>query len=309
MSKTLRELLDSEEPAVCIVQGGGMRGTYSIAALAELEAEGYTNRFSAIYGSSAGALNGAYFLAGQAEEGVGIYVDHLSGRQFINPLRIARIIDIDYLVDVVLQRSVPLNQEAVLQSKTELDVYLTNAETGEGARFIASERKAPLMELFRATAALPVVFGREVEINGHKYSDGGLFDQVPIREAVKDNWTNIVVIMTRPRSHTVKPSGWLQTSVMRLLARIARHSAGVVRLLGSDRPRMHEVMEVVSGRVSYPGVRVWVVAPPEGAQIASRLTSSKELLILTAQTARQDTHDALDCGPASIGECKQLRAG
>lgn len=299
MDVTLLQILKSDAPLACVVQGGGMRGTYSIAVLAELEAQGYTNRFSAIYGSSAGALNGAYFLASQAGEGVGIYVEHLSGKHFINPARISPIIDIDYLVDDVLLQKVPLNQAAVVSSPTDLIIFLTNAITGEGERFHAHNKGVPLMELFRATAALPVVFGREIEVNGHKYSDGGLFDQVPLREAMDDGCRNILVILTRPVSHVVKPTTPLKRWFARALARLAGHSPGIIRLLGSDRERMKRVMAIVSGQDTDVPANVWVIAPSDGAVLASRLTNSKELLLKTAESARADARAALERGPVA----------
>lgn len=298
MNMTLSQILKSDTPLVCVVQGGGMRGTYSIAALAELEAQGYTNRFEAIYGSSAGALNGAYFLASQAGDGVGIYVDYLSGKQFINPARISPIIDIDYLVDDVLQQKVPLNQAAVVTSPTDLIIFLTNALTGEGERFHARDAGVPLMELFRATAALPIVFGREIEVNGQKYSDGGLFDQVPLQEAMDDGWQNILVILTRPISHEVKPATPLKRWFAKALARIAGHSPGVVRLLGSNRERMKRVMAIVSGQYTDVPSNVWVIAPSDAAVLASRLTNSKEILLKTAESAHADARAALEQGPA-----------
>jgi predicted acylesterase/phospholipase RssA len=48
------------------IEGGAMRGVVSAGMLAGLE---YLTRlpiFDAVYGTSAGAINGAYFLAGQA---------------------------------------------------------------------------------------------------------------------------------------------------------------------------------------------------------------------------------------------------
>ncbi|HEX4774044.1 MAG TPA: patatin-like phospholipase family protein [Candidatus Saccharimonadales bacterium] len=46
-----------------VVQGGGMRGVYSCAALTTLLEYGFESTFEHVIGSSAGALNGAYFLS------------------------------------------------------------------------------------------------------------------------------------------------------------------------------------------------------------------------------------------------------
>lgn len=301
MDITLAQMLASGASLACVVQGGGMRGAYSMAVLAELEAMGHTDRFSAIYGSSAGALNAAYFLASRAGQGLGMYLDQPGGRRFINPARIRPIIDIDYLVDDMLLRHGPLDGSAVLDSPTDLVVFATNATTGEGQRFHAKDRRVPLTELFRATAAVPIVFGREVEIDGERYCDGGLFDQVPLREALDDGCENILVILTRPLDHVVTRVTLAERWFMRTLARFVGHSPGVVRLLGSERERMRWVMAVVSGKDAVPA-NVWVIAPVDGAVPASRLTRSKRRLRRTAEGARTDTRAALARGPVTTGQ-------
>ena len=48
-----------------VVQGGGMRGVVSGGGLTALHDLGMRDLFDATYGSSAGAMNLTYFLAGQ----------------------------------------------------------------------------------------------------------------------------------------------------------------------------------------------------------------------------------------------------
>src|SRR6476659_5239400 len=49
-----------------VVQGGGMRGVYSMAVLAAFEEMGWTRCFDHVAGASAGAMNGAPFITGKA---------------------------------------------------------------------------------------------------------------------------------------------------------------------------------------------------------------------------------------------------
>lgn len=301
----LRELLASGEPVACVVQGGGLRGTYGIAALAELERLGFTDRFGAVYGSSAGALNGAYFLAGQAEEGVSIYVDSLSNRRFVNPFRPFRfrpVIDIDYLIDDVLTMQVPLNREAVLTSESDLFIFLTNAMSGETERFRAQDRTVPLMELLRATAAMPLAFGKEIPVKDQKYVDGGMRNPIPLIDALDDGWANIVAILTRPVGFHRTTSSPLQVSLVRALARMMRHSAGVVEALGALDANMNRVMDILAGVQPCPNARLWAIAPPEGVRIASRLTTDIDLLRRTAKQARLDVDHVLELGPIACAQ-------
>ena len=58
-----------------------------------------------MYGSSAGAINAAYFLAGQARLGTTIYYEDINNAQFIDllrPLRGRPIVDLGFLLDDVV---------------------------------------------------------------------------------------------------------------------------------------------------------------------------------------------------------------
>lgn len=291
----LFDVLNTNLPITCVVQGGGMRGTYSIAALAELERLGYSDRFSAIYGSSAGALNASYFLARQASEGIGIYIDYLSGKRFIDFSRIRPIIDIDYLIDDVLSTKVPLNKKTLINSQTDLYVYLTNAENGQKTRFYIQEEPIDvLMEILRATAALPIVYGKEVVIHNGRFVDGGLVDQVPLFDALNDECENILVILTRPLSFRVKTPSIYTKYFIKILSKAFGHSKGVVRLLGVNNGLMNACMDALSGLRVIPNANIWVIAPPQNINLASRLTNEKEILIKTSKQAKIDVTLALE---------------
>ena len=66
------------------VEGGAMRGVISAGMVSALEDLGYVHAFDAVYGASAGAINAAYFLAGQARLGTTIYHEDINNRQFID---------------------------------------------------------------------------------------------------------------------------------------------------------------------------------------------------------------------------------
>ena len=77
---------DGARIALC-VEGGAMRGVVSAGMVSALEELGLVDTFDAVYGSSAGAINAAYFLAGQAAFGTTIYVEDINNRRFISLAR------------------------------------------------------------------------------------------------------------------------------------------------------------------------------------------------------------------------------
>ena len=102
------------------VEGGAMRGVVSAGMVSALEHLGMTHAFDAVYGSSAGAINGAYFLAGQANLGTTIYSEDINNRRFIDmrrPLTGRPIVDLGFLIDDVATRLKPLDTARVLSAR------------------------------------------------------------------------------------------------------------------------------------------------------------------------------------------------
>src|SRR4051812_11204339 len=78
-----------------IVEGGAMRGVISCAALQALEELGMTAAFDQVYGASAGAVNAAYFLAGQAAYATSIYYQKINNTRFIRRMWHRQVVDLD----------------------------------------------------------------------------------------------------------------------------------------------------------------------------------------------------------------------
>ncbi|GAA3623604.1 hypothetical protein GCM10022223_45760 [Kineosporia mesophila] len=190
-----REEDPTHKPAL-VVQGGGMRGIYSIGALAALEDAGLRDAFSVVVGSSAGAINSAYFLAGQANDGLHIYLDHLCTKRFINTRRLWRVVDVDYLIDDVMRTRMPLDFEALKAASADLHIVLTDAETGE-AHVVNTDDGHDLHEVLRATAALPALYNKRVLVGNRRYIDGGIVAPVPVDQAFAAGATRALVVMTR----------------------------------------------------------------------------------------------------------------
>jgi predicted patatin/cPLA2 family phospholipase len=94
-----------------------MRGVISAGSLAALQEFGYgPHLFDAIFGSSAGSINGAYFAASQAPYGTSIYFEDLTGPDFINLRRLVTkrpALDLGYLLGEVSVTSKPLDTNNV----------------------------------------------------------------------------------------------------------------------------------------------------------------------------------------------------
>jgi len=292
MKPTLAAILESDQEMGLVVQGGGMRGSYSISVLHELARSGYTKRFSKIWATSAGAVNGAYFLAGQTEAGLTAYTEHLARREFINPLRRSCIIDIDYLIDKVLTEDVVLDLDALRASQSQLNLGVMAAVSGQLHWADIKNMAWPLLETFRAATALPVVYGKEILLGDQAYVDGGLIEALPVSLALESGLENVLVVMTKPLDHQVKAPSRAERRAMRYLAERSGHSAGVINQLGSfDFMFQYSLTTVRRGTSSNGRTNIWCVAPT-GA-MAGRLTRDPRKLQKTIDLAARDTRAAL----------------
>src|SRR5881397_626016 len=102
-----REPSDDRKAAL-IVEGGAMRGVISCSALMALEELGMTDVFDEVYGASAGAVNAAYFLAGQAAYATSIYYQKINKTRILRRLWHRKLVDIDDLFDSVIAGNRPL---------------------------------------------------------------------------------------------------------------------------------------------------------------------------------------------------------
>ncbi|HEX5456093.1 MAG TPA: patatin-like phospholipase family protein [Candidatus Saccharimonadales bacterium] len=309
-----------------IVQGGGMRGVYSIGALAALE--GFSeetgvdlrNAFSAGFGSSAGAINLAHYAAGHARDGIAIYTDKLTDGRFMPRLqpfdfqtarqdigRVVRngfkIVDIDRLANKVLQEQGRLTS---FEGSIADNIYAvaTDAETGVPIALRMSPEDPDLYEIFKATGALPVLYNDIVEIKGGRYVDGGSTSSVPLNSAVahEPKPKHIVAILTREYGYRNKPHdafrSFLYKSGVIALSRGVQ-SEMVQRLIGE---RHNEIgfnldmarMEDYGGVDPVSGVSFTLVQPSDPERMTSRLTMDRDKIVGAAELGREDMLRALD---------------
>src|SRR6266576_7212705 len=113
-----------------IVEGGAMRGVISCAALMSLQDLGLTTVFDEVYGASAGAVNAAYFLAGQAAYATTIYYQKINNTRFIRRFWHRKIVNIDDLFDSIIKSERPLRVDKMLASRSQFYITIADAQTG-----------------------------------------------------------------------------------------------------------------------------------------------------------------------------------
>ncbi len=183
------------------VEGGSMRAVVTGAMVAALEHLDVLNTFDVVYGSSAGASNAAYFLAQQANQGIRIYLDYLSGRQFIRASAILHgrpPVNLDYLYFEVMKRRITLDWQAVTASPIPLKVLASRVPEGVLDVLEAFESQDDLLRALHASSQMPLVAGAPFSYRGRFYWDAHLLDPKGIQTAIADGCTHILVLRSRP---------------------------------------------------------------------------------------------------------------
>ncbi len=180
-----------------------MRGVVSAGMVSALEELGLVHGFDAVYGSSAGAINAAYFLAGQAAFGTSIYAEDINNRHFIDLRRLLTgrpVVNLGFLLDDVALKRKPLNTARVLGSPSPLIVMATDVASATRTALRRFPDQASLLTALRAGATMPVLAGSPVAYDGRQYLDASVTEPIPVPVAEADGHTHILALLTRPGS-------------------------------------------------------------------------------------------------------------
>jgi predicted patatin/cPLA2 family phospholipase len=181
-----------------------------VTALDEL---GLQDAFDLVVGTSAGALAGAFFLAGQTHMGTSIYYEDLTGREWLDYRRVLRgapIVSLDYLLDELMVKHKVLDCERVLSSAVPFYAVATRIPDYEAEVLGDFKTDAELMTALRASARIPLVAGKPVALRGARYIDGSLTEAIPLKAAMQLGATHMLVLLTRPRGQVRGYPGHVQ---------------------------------------------------------------------------------------------------
>ena len=269
-----------------------MRGVVSGGMVLALQQLGLVHAFDAVYGSSAGAMNGAYMLAGQAPFGTTIYYEDINNRNFIDfgrPLHGRPIVDLDYLVDDVMIRRKRLDVEAVLRSPVPLHMLATHVSSGERHVFSSWKDRDDFMHGLRAGASMPVAAGPPYAYRDTHYWDAVMTEAIPVRTAEASGFSHIVALLTRPRGHGGPRISLVDRLVV--LPRIRRVSPA---LADRYQARGQEYAELVNSawRESGPGGRAAVLPIGPPSLIVGKLEKRRDVLVQGAIAGALAVFDA-----------------
>jgi predicted patatin/cPLA2 family phospholipase len=305
------------------IEGGGMRGTVSAGMALTLHELGLVCAFDAVYGSSAGAITGAWLLSTEPEKLRG-WADPDYARTLIRWSAVFRgrpVVDVRTLVEDVYQRDFPMDFDSVLGSPVEYHPLGTDAETGEATDLRPLiDTPADLRLALRASASLPFLAGPPVELRGRRFYDAGIAESVPFRTPRAQGATHVLVLRSRrPLAAELAELAEPSTAVsaadpdeldggsspeetaeakaarpprsIRLLTRTTlRHESLALRTALLTRS-VHTAADLARIEVAEAEGKALMIFPPRSVPPVSRLTTDPELLAGALEAGREGARD------------------
>jgi predicted patatin/cPLA2 family phospholipase len=180
-----------------IIQGGGFKTAFSAGVLDAFIAQNF-DPFDIYAGVSGGANALSYFLAFQYKSCISSIHVLLDDPKFINYkqfLKSGVFMNVDFFKEISTE-IVPLNYTTILQRHADkrIGIVATNRVTGK------PEYLSPTPENWIscciASCSIPFVTKAKHEVNGHECMDGSWSDPLPVRWAIEQGATEILIVRT-----------------------------------------------------------------------------------------------------------------
>jgi predicted patatin/cPLA2 family phospholipase len=278
---------------VLSVEGGGMRGTLSAGMAHALHELGLVSAFDAVYGSSAGALTGAWLLSSDPDKLRGWarpdYAKTLI--RWSGLLRGRPVVDVRTLIEEVYQTEFPMDFASVLANEVEYHPLATDAETGQSTdlRPLVAD-PVDLRLALRASASLPFLAGPPVQLGGRRFYDAGVSESIPFRTPLAQGATHFLVL----RSRLPYPPGMFTNGSP--VPRPPRSVRLLVRTtLRNESPELRTTLLTRGSRTAGDVARLIdlqesgqarMIFPPNDAPPVSRLTTDGQLLAAAFNSGR-----------------------
>jgi len=251
-----------------VVEGGAMRGIFASGVLDSFMELNH-RPYDFVLGVSAGASNLVGYLSNQPLRSYQVITKLATSSRFYSPGRFFRggdLVDVRWLIDEANKRY-PIDEQTLFSS-TPFYAAATNIETGKPDYYqVTKENFATAIE---ATSALPIAYKKTPCIGGQCYTDGGVSDSIPVKEAYRRGARDITVVLSHPENYEMRKvkSEWMMKKIL------ARYPA-VAKSITARAEKYNGSLEFIRNPPADATIRV--IAPPEHFAV-KRLTMNKATL-------------------------------
>ncbi len=210
-------MANKNESLALVLEGGGYRGVFTSGVLDVLMEHG-VQCFDDVWGTSAGALNGANYKGNMIGRQIRISLAFRDDKRMMSLMSLIQtgsLLGRKFLFEQVQDYYDPFDYEYFKTNKTRLWACATDLTFGTPTYFEVKELPNDIKPLI-ATSALPIIT-ESVEIDNELYVDGGTADSVPCEVALGIDRTyapesddykpadRALVVLTQPRDYRKPP--------------------------------------------------------------------------------------------------------
>ena len=186
-----------------------MRGVFASGVLDAFLEQDYKPVDFAI-GVSAGASNLIGYLTDYPHRSINVITKLATSKRFFDPTRFLKggdLIDVKWLFEES-NRLYPVDEAKLFEGIPFL-AATTNVNTGKAEYYRVNGHS--FHNAMEATTALPIAYKHTPCFSGGCYTDGGVADSIPVREAYRRGARDITVVLSHPLAYEKKPvkTPWL----------------------------------------------------------------------------------------------------
>ena len=204
MDKGGRFMEFQNKKTALILEGGALMSLYTCGVLDYfMEKDIY---FPCVCGVSAGSLCAISYLSRQIGRTAEVNLKFVNDKRYMSLHSLIKdkmIFNFDFLFGEISHNLVPLDYDTFYNSTEEFFAFVTDCESGKS---VACEKGkcSDILKACRASSSMPVL-SKIVELDGHKYLDGGTANPIPFEWAIENGYERIVLVLTRDIDYRKKP--------------------------------------------------------------------------------------------------------
>lgn len=221
-----------------VLEGGSFRGCYTSGVL-DVLMENDIN-MQTVIGTSAGALNGYNYVAGEIGRAAKINLGYRHDHRYFGARTTAKnkgVVGFNFILDEI-EDELPFNRERFVDPQRRFLVTVTDCNAGE-VRYCEKGVTHDFQKAVQASASMPFV-SEMVDVDGMQCLDGGCAVKIPYKWAIENGYEKILVIRTRPESF-VRPEE--DKRFAELSERIYHSYPELIKLLNSQSEQYNTACE------------------------------------------------------------------
>ena len=245
-----------------VLEGGSFRGQFTAGVLDVLMEAGV--EIPAVYGVSAGALNGVNYKSHQIGRTIRYNTEYCTDKRyasFRNLLRTGNLYSEDFCYHEVPEKLDPFDEEAFRASPMDFFVVCTDLHTGDPIYHKCRSGDAEDVRWMEASASMPLA-AKAVRIGHYSLLDGGVADSIPVRFFESLGYKRNLIILTQPKGFVKKKNPMLPA----IRARYLRYPA-FVEAVADRHERYNETLSYIS-MLEQSG-KDYVIRPPIPLEIGA----------------------------------------